>query len=148
MNFTVDRIVFLFIHCPKQEVDFADSLLTHAGFPEKKMGRMRKRVKKGFKDEEKLGTTFGEFMVRQVFFSSSEKKPVTSLCKLCYGMRQKYFFLSGFLSLPRPHSRCGHRVDVLSCGRSKCRPSKMDFFLDASSYLFRRVCPYACDALS
>ena len=38
--------------------------MTHAGFPEKKMGRMRKRVKKGFKDEEKTGITFGEFMVR------------------------------------------------------------------------------------
>ena len=46
-----------------QEVDFADSLLAHAGFPEKKMARMRKRVKKGFKDEEKRGIAFEEFMV-------------------------------------------------------------------------------------
>jgi len=45
-----------------QEVDFADSLLTHAGFPEKKMARMRKRVKKGFKEEEKVGIAFQEFM--------------------------------------------------------------------------------------
>ena len=46
-----------------QEVDFADSLLAHAGFPEKKMARMRKRVKKGFKDEEKRGIAFKDFMV-------------------------------------------------------------------------------------
>ena len=58
-------LISLFIILIVQEVDFADSLLAHAGFPEKKMARMRKRVKKGFKDEEKLGITFREFMVRR-----------------------------------------------------------------------------------